>query len=202
MKYCNSPSLQSGGLVMVIAPFSQYCCFFKKSAFASGFVWNRLWINCWFKQREFKEQSTSFGLSGPLQKYIQMKPAMWEKQTDISEQESFILSFWNIQSPEEARCCGSVPLLLRCPHGNNNLALDVRLLGACWGIICTSSWTLSITLHWMTGGRHGSAKCRDLGAAADGNVLKCGYLEIKEYLCCSQVCQSHLKVWWRPRHNL
>lgn len=65
-------------------------------------------------------------------------------------------------SSSHSEILNSFPLLLLCPHGNNNLALDTLVLGACWWIICTSSWTTSNTLHWMTGGRHRSAKCRDL----------------------------------------
>lgn len=82
----------------------------------------------------------------------------------------------------EARCSSSVLLLFRCPHGNNNLAADARALGACWGIICTSSWTPSNTVHWMTGGRHRSAKCRDLCVTPDGDEFQHSHLEIKEYL--------------------
>lgn len=104
---------------------------------------------------------------------------MWEKQTDISQRESFILPFWNIRLRRKRVAAARFPC---CFAVLNNLALDARVLGACWGIICTSSWNPSNTLHWMTGGRHRSAKCRDLGATPDGNEFKHWHLEIKEYL--------------------
>lgn len=168
---------------------------------------NGLSINCWYKQREFKEQSTSFGPSGPPQTACCLK--IYPNETcSVRETDRHIMTrklyppILKYSSPEEACYCSSVPLLIRCPHGNNNLALDARVLGACWGIICTSSWTPSSTLHWMTGGRHRSAKCRDWGATPDGNEFKQWHFAIKENLSRSPVCQSHLKVWWRPRRVL
>lgn len=68
-------------------------------------------------------------------------------------------------------------------------------LAACWGIICTSSWSPSNTLHWMTGGRHRSAKCRDLGATPDGNEFKSWHFEIKGKIYLPLVCQRHLRGW-------
>lgn len=124
----------------------------KNSSFAAGVFFSPLNEK---NQREFREH-----LAGPPSKCILMAPAGWETSRNPSS-----CQLRNILAPDEARRCGSVPLLLRRPHGNNNEAVDARALGACWGIICTSSWTDSSTLHWMTGGRHRSAKHRDLASS-------------------------------------
>lgn len=60
IKYCNSPALQSGGLVIVIAPFSQLFCKKEKKLICKwvflNFVTEKITDT---KTENSKEQSTS-----------------------------------------------------------------------------------------------------------------------------------------------